>query len=161
MYCSENCKCQNCLNVPSGDKRNPGGFSLQKHRLNLQRNFHQKRNKVIFCNCSRSNCQKNYCPCFKAKQKCGVYCKCTECFNHPGHKDRPLKFKRSTILRTPTNPLKRKAEVDITLEKEVNLINTAKPWQLKSDSTLKKMENEYFKRIQINPMISNKITMQL
>jgi hypothetical protein len=57
------------------------------------------------------------------------------------------------VLCTPTNPLKRKALVDITQEKEMNKEVGVKTWQMKSDSTIKKMENEYFKRIQINPFI--------
>ena len=80
-FCGKNCRCQNCQNHanPNDSKASLESQLQQKHRLNLQRNFHQKRNKVIICNCSKSHCQKNYCPCFKAKQPCGIYCKCINC----------------------------------------------------------------------------------
>ena len=38
-------------------------------------------NPIDGCNCSKSNCLKMYCECFKAGKRCGDQCKCTNCLN--------------------------------------------------------------------------------
>jgi hypothetical protein len=41
-----------------------------------------KKSEVLFgCNCSKSNCRKKYCECYKAKKPCTDLCRCIECFN--------------------------------------------------------------------------------
>lgn len=35
------------------------------------------------CNCTRSKCLKNYCPCHRDGNKCNESCHCTECKNTP------------------------------------------------------------------------------
>ena len=65
-YC-RNCRCENCLNTP--------GSNIQNHTEN---NFNKG---IIICTCSKSNCNKKYCECFKANQKCNDKCRCVNCNN--------------------------------------------------------------------------------
>lgn len=37
--------------------------------------------KVMSCTCTKSNCKKNYCDCFKAGIICGPSCRCIDCKN--------------------------------------------------------------------------------
>ena len=37
--------------------------------------------KKVFCTCSKSGCQKKYCPCFREKETCGSECLCNGCQN--------------------------------------------------------------------------------
>jgi len=64
----ENCECQNCLNT--------------RENATTDINILQKNNiENIICNCSRSNCQKKYCECYKAGKSCGPICRCIGCLN--------------------------------------------------------------------------------
>ena len=65
-YC-RNCRCENCLNVP--------GSNIKNYTEN---NFNKG---IIICTCSKSNCNKKYCECFKANQKCNNKCRCVNCNN--------------------------------------------------------------------------------
>lgn len=37
--------------------------------------------KMMSCTCTKSNCKKNYCDCFKAGNICGSSCRCIDCKN--------------------------------------------------------------------------------
>lgn len=41
----------------------------------------KKYNPLLGCNCSKSNCRKKYCECFKNGKACTVYCRCVDCLN--------------------------------------------------------------------------------
>ena len=45
--------------------------------LNPTENFSQPG----FCNCTKSNCQKQYCECFKIGRECNILCRCLKCAN--------------------------------------------------------------------------------
>ena len=39
-------------------------------------------NEIIFCTCSKSNCNKKYCECYKYGKKCNDKCRCVNCLNN-------------------------------------------------------------------------------
>ena len=65
-YC-KNCHCVNCLNkfIHKG---------IEPPKENVESN-------EVFCTCSKSNCNKKYCECFKSSQKCTFKCRCINCKN--------------------------------------------------------------------------------
>ena len=65
-YC-RNCRCENCLNVPGSNIKNYNENNFSKG--------------IIICTCEKSNCNKKYCECFKANQKCNDKCRCVNCNN--------------------------------------------------------------------------------
>ena len=65
-YCN-NCHCSNCLNRSI----NLGNEIPKEIIENIQ----------IFCTCTKSNCNKKYCECYKSNQKCTEKCRCINCKN--------------------------------------------------------------------------------
>lgn len=65
-YC-KNCHCVNCLNkfIHKG---------IEPPKENVESN-------EVFCTCTKSNCNKKYCECFKSSQKCTFKCRCINCKN--------------------------------------------------------------------------------
>jgi hypothetical protein len=52
------------------------------------------------CNCKKSHCLKRYCECFQAGVYCGEFCRCCECHNAEGNKERTiLEAKGQTVRR--------------------------------------------------------------
>lgn len=76
------CNCCNCSNqignefVISKTYEEVVGKNPIAMKLNLQ-----KESKVNGCNCSKSNCLKKYCECFKAGLLCSSSCRCRICDN--------------------------------------------------------------------------------
>ena len=69
-YCID-CHCKNCLNKYF-DYYNQNCIKL---------NENENENDKIICTCSKSNCNKKYCECFKVGKKCGKKCRCLNCLN--------------------------------------------------------------------------------
>ena len=65
-YCKD-CHCVNCMNKPD-----ISGAEIQKDSIEEE---------AIFCTCSKSNCKKKYCDCFKSGIKCTDKCRCINCKN--------------------------------------------------------------------------------
>lgn len=88
-YCTDACGCTNCFNRPE--------FSDTIKKI---RDFTQDVNPLAFkskievicltsgqkihnrgCSCTKNNCKKNYCECFKNGLACSPLCKCEGCLN--------------------------------------------------------------------------------
>ena len=65
-FCKD-CKCQDCLNK----------FDINNNCSNQYLN----ENEIINCTCSKSNCNKKYCDCYKSRVKCNEKCRCVNCMN--------------------------------------------------------------------------------
>ena len=65
-YC-KNCHCVNCLNKFIHKGIEPPKESVESNE--------------VFCTCTKSNCNKKYCECFKSSQKCTIKCRCINCKN--------------------------------------------------------------------------------
>ena len=73
-YCVD-CLCQNCMNKLT--EINPIQNSNSNNSIIELEN---EKNKVI-CTCTKSNCCKKYCECFKIGKKCCSKCRCLNCMN--------------------------------------------------------------------------------
>ncbi len=67
-FCKD-CHCQDCMNR----------FPLYNNSNNNMRYLTE--NELIICTCTKSNCNKKYCECFKAGKKCNDKCRCLNCLN--------------------------------------------------------------------------------
>ena len=80
-YC-EDCDCKNCENQPK--KGNNNLSELSEHNLinytNNQITSNIKTQRII-CNCTKSNCMKKYCECYKQGLICNSLCRCLDCCN--------------------------------------------------------------------------------
>lgn len=72
------CSCQGCTNHEEAD-----GFHDTLRRRNEFRETRRGANAQSgsTCNCSRTNCSKRYCPCFRTGQGCHAHCNCQNCAN--------------------------------------------------------------------------------
>ena len=76
------CNCTNCSNVIGNDINIKKVYDevVGKNPVSMKLNL-QKELKTNGCNCSKSNCLKKYCECFKAGLKCSKTCRCKTCDN--------------------------------------------------------------------------------
>lgn len=87
-----NCNCQDCSNVIENNLEKQEAFRNIKDKnpvaikLNSFVNVENPQNNFIGCNCTKSNCLKKYCECYKAKVSCTDACRCRGCSNHNGRK---------------------------------------------------------------------------
>ena len=68
-YCKD-CNCQDCLNIVNYFNNNNTNQFINE-------------NEIIICTCSKSNCNKKYCECYKSGVKCNDKCRCINCMNTP------------------------------------------------------------------------------
>ena len=68
----DGCECINCMNTSKNKK--------EKENENRNKNILIYENNVI-CNCTKSNCLKKYCECYKLGKECGTLCRCIGCAN--------------------------------------------------------------------------------
>ena len=79
------CNCKNCKNQPFY-KNDNNNYEQNIENIeninytNVQINNNNKNQRVI-CNCTKSNCMKKYCECFKQGLVCNSLCRCRECKN--------------------------------------------------------------------------------
>ena len=71
----EGCECKNCQNlgIKNEDIKEKKIYPLISNPIN--------KNPRIICNCTKSNCMKKYCECFKQKFSCNSLCRCVDCKN--------------------------------------------------------------------------------
>jgi hypothetical protein len=79
----DGCECKNCENCIPGSKPVSSISNLQNeeneeyNKEEIQINKPQR----VICNCTKSNCMKKYCECFKQGFKCNSLCRCLDCKN--------------------------------------------------------------------------------
>ena len=86
-YC-EDCECKDCENKPKNvDNNNSTNNNHIIKQENLEKMNYSKtdisnsKNQRIICNCTKSNCMKKYCECYKQGLNCNSLCRCIECKN--------------------------------------------------------------------------------
>ena len=72
-YCI-NCYCKNCMNKLEEIEQ-----FQNNNTINIMENDNQ--NDEVTCTCTKSNCCKKYCECFKINKKCTSKCRCLNCLN--------------------------------------------------------------------------------
>lgn len=89
-YCDDSCSCDNCYNREKFKKMishireltqeiNPLAFKskIQVIEIKSGQKIHNRG-----CSCTKNNCKKNYCECFKNGLPCSPLCKCENCKNN-------------------------------------------------------------------------------
>ena len=68
----DGCDCKNCENL---------GNEIEKKIYPIIENNHINKGQRVICNCTKSNCMKKYCECYKQGFNCNSLCRCVECKN--------------------------------------------------------------------------------
>jgi len=90
--CSTTCQCFDCRNLV-----NYANDSNISNKINAKENLSEN-SKTILCTCTRSNCIKNYCDCYKANMKCTPKCRCIDCRNSSSTMSRNKESKQKMII---------------------------------------------------------------
>ena len=128
--CLPSCKCVNCENT-SPDKT---------HEL-LQKLLKRKRSITSGCNCSKSQCSKKYCECYKNGKECSELCKCTNCTNDEIYQlDQFLFNENDSNIFTSTEPSRKKTkrvqyEPNQLYQTSITFTNLNSPLSLSSNET--------------------------
>jgi hypothetical protein len=84
-YCID-CNCEDCSNIIGNESERNEVFSTIVYKnpvaIKLKKKEDEKAStELISCNCTKSNCSKKYCECYKAGNKCNDNCRCRDCIN--------------------------------------------------------------------------------
>ena len=87
----DGCECKNCENCvprinelslrPGLDSVIKGERMLENDDYNKKEEIQINKNQRVICNCTKSNCMKKYCECFKQGFNCNSLCRCLDCKN--------------------------------------------------------------------------------
>ena len=84
----DGCECKNCQNCIQGSYPTPIIQNLSKDENNIQNEEYNNKEEIqiskpqrVICNCTKSNCMKKYCECFKQGFNCNSLCRCLDCKN--------------------------------------------------------------------------------
>jgi hypothetical protein len=79
------CDCTDCSNIIGNEKEISNLFQTVEKKNPLALKFLKKESEIkkqdVSCNCTKSNCNKKYCECFKIGQSCSDSCRCRTCNN--------------------------------------------------------------------------------
>lgn len=81
-YCA-GCECVNCYNLPKFREmvKRSLEFACGK-KDNDEDSANESQKSELTCNCTKSNCTKKYCECYKAGEGCKELCRCINCENN-------------------------------------------------------------------------------
>ena len=80
--CSPQCTCKDCSNTVDASGRNGDRTAAIKAVLQRRPDAFKPKTVADSCQCSKSNCLKRYCACWKTGRKCDpTKCTCTKCDN--------------------------------------------------------------------------------
>ena len=106
----------NCHNIPE----------YQQEKIN-------ENTEVITCTCTKSNCNKKYCECYKAGKQCNYNCRCLNCANklHKDNDDNEEEINKKNVKKYKKNE---KCDInnfviegiDIFIDKGILFINDKK-----------------------------------
>jgi len=75
----QDCECKNCENKT--DKKDNIEIKEKKVFPLFPNPINNNNNQRAICNCTKSNCMKKYCECFKQGFSCNSLCRCMDCQN--------------------------------------------------------------------------------
>ena len=75
----EGCDCKKCENQPNKENMNLSEKDIEN--INYMNIISNPKNQRVICNCTKSNCKKKYCECFKQGFSCNSLCRCLGCKN--------------------------------------------------------------------------------
>lgn len=101
------CNCKNCSNTLGNEElvRKTYDEVVEKNPVALKLNI-QNDVKINGCNCTKSNCLKKYCECYKAGLLCSKSCRCKICdnmgksFYEEEEKNQNSEIKKTEIIET-------------------------------------------------------------
>ena len=76
----EGCDCKNCENQQNKEN-NLNILEKDIENINYNIQLSNNKNQRVICNCTKSNCMKKYCECYKQGLICNSLCRCLECKN--------------------------------------------------------------------------------
>ena len=90
-FCQD-CDCKDCCNKPEIQIDNNSNNNIKSNNINTSEEKmiynqinQEKINSKIACNCTKSNCIKKYCECYKQGTACSIMCRCMDCMNKTGY----------------------------------------------------------------------------
>ena len=72
----DGCECKNCQNFARPESQSP----IKPLQIN-EDNIENPKTQRAICNCTKSNCMKKYCECYKRGFGCNSLCRCLDCKN--------------------------------------------------------------------------------